>query len=391
MKHGKKCVPALTLVAALATQAAWPAITVYDAADDFSDAINPNGTWTYLGSQGQVLTTNQSDWDPTEILITSQPAWADSTFPNPAHVPMWFRYAGFDTQLDVPGVGMHGAEGGTVAWVGIRWVSPIDGEIDIQGGVWQALKVVNDGVGGNHQVRNSDWQLRLNATVLASGNVSGTDAFTSAMPFSLVDGAATGDLTGIPVGFGDEVVLEFISPTTFATFNGIELTIAADDAPGEVELCGGLAPTIVGTEAADVIIGTSGSDVILGMGGNDLIEGRGGDDVVCGGSGDDAIAGNAGNDMLFGEAGRDSLRGGSGIDDLRGGAGIDVLLGGGGEDTLRGNGGGDRLYGDGGNDDLRGGGGDDILVGGGGGDSLDGGMGTDICDDSGVIVNCETP
>ena len=115
--------------------------------------------------------------------------------------------------------------------------------------------------------------------------------------------------------------------------------------------CGGLPPTIVGTEGRDVILGTDGDDVILGLGGNDVIRGLGGNDVICGdggrdrlfgGPGDDiiyggkqndAIKGDQQDDELYGNEGRDRMVGGSGSDDLTGGAGTkDVLDGKGGDD-----------------------------------------------------------
>lgn len=203
-----------------------PPTTIYNANADWSDDQNPNGVWTYTGDSGAVLTTNQADWDPARTFFSGQQwAWADSTLPNPGHVPMWFKQSGASA-LDVPGVGMHGSEGSTVAWVGIVWRSPINGHIDVDGGVWHAFKAV-DGFGSDHRIRNSDWRLRHNSTVLASGNVSGTDAFSSSSPFTFALGAGGNSLSNIAVAAGDEVVLEFISPTSFATFIGIELTITA--------------------------------------------------------------------------------------------------------------------------------------------------------------------
>ena len=154
--------------------------------------------------------------------------------------------------------------------------------------------------------------------------------------------------------------------------------VAVDPLPyllSSVPTCGGLAPTIVGSEGDDVISGTTGPDVIHGLGGNDTIRGRGGDDVICGGAGKDTLKGGVGNDKLFGQAGRDTLEGWDGRDTLKGGTGSDELLGQRGNDTLRGGRG---------DDVLKGGKGNDKLNGGAASDSCQGGPGTD------TAVKCET-
>ncbi len=79
--------------------------------------------------------------------------------------------------------------------------------------------------------------------------------------------------------------------------------------------CGGLTPTIVGTNGNDVINGTGGADVIAGLGGNDKIYGKSGSDVICGDAGNDEIEGGGGNDKLYGGDGTaDSIRGDGGKD-----------------------------------------------------------------------------
>jgi predicted extracellular nuclease len=89
--------------------------------------------------------------------------------------------------------------------------------------------------------------------------------------------------------------------------------------------CGGLVPTIVGTEGNDVLVGTNKPDVILGLGGNDVILGGNGDDVICGGLGNDLISGDNGDDVVLGGFGNDWLAGGNGRDRLVGGPGQDFL------------------------------------------------------------------
>lgn len=198
--------------------------TVHDAAADWSNTQNPNGVWTYTGNNGAILSTNQPDWDPAGAFFSGQRAWSNAILPEPDHVPMWFRSEDASA-LDAPGLGMHGSEGAIDAWVGIVWRSPVDGTATLRGGVWQALKTTIGAYGGNHRNRNSDWRLRHNHFILASGNVSGTDSHTSASPQTFAAQAAVPSLENVPVAAGDEIVLEFISPTSYASFIGIELVI----------------------------------------------------------------------------------------------------------------------------------------------------------------------
>lgn len=167
-------------------------------------------------------------------------------------------------------------------------------------------------------------------------------------------------------------------------------------AAAQVDTCGGLVPTIVGTSGDDRIFGTPGPDVIVTGDGRDVVRARGGDDVVCTGDGGDIVDGGNGDDRIFGGAGDDSLRGRVGDDRVHGGAGDDRLVGGDGDDWLGGNEGDDRieggpgadtllghqgadaLKGNEGADDGRGGTGADVLWGGGGTDSLLGGLDDDI-------------
>lgn len=222
-------IPAILMVASLSLNYIQPAFAetvVHDIAADWSDERNPNGAWTYTGNNGAVLTEIQVDWDRKAEFLTEQRAWANAILAKPNHVPMWFK-ASQPSGLDVPGVGMHGSEGTIDAWVGVVWTSPVDGAVAISGGVWQALKTTFGPYGGNHQIRNSDWRLRHNNFVIAAGNVSGTDTYSSASPFTFDAGASIDSLQAIEIATGDELALEFMSPTSYACFIGIDLVISA--------------------------------------------------------------------------------------------------------------------------------------------------------------------
>ena len=90
-------------------------------------------------------------------------------------------------------------------------------------------------------------------------------------------------------------------------------------------LCDGLVPTILGTNADDVLRGTDRVDIVAALGGSDLVTGLASGDVVCGGAGDDRSEGGGGDDALLGGAGDDLLLGGAGEDRLDGGLGDDEL------------------------------------------------------------------
>jgi Tol biopolymer transport system component len=164
--------------------------------------------------------------------------------------------------------------------------------------------------------------------------------------------------------------------------------------------CFGEAPTIVGTEQADMLKGTDGDDVIVGLGGDDTIDGGDGVDAICGGEGNDSIGAEGLIAVLSGGPGDDSLLGGNCIcvaayDEAPGGVKVDLGAGtatGWGNDLLRnieavsgspfddvliGGSDPDLLDGSGGNDTITGNGGDDFVRGGEGDDLLDGGTGSD--------------
>ncbi len=83
--------------------------------------------------------------------------------------------------------------------------------------------------------RSSDWRLRLNHTVLTTGTVSWNDAFDSSTPLNLSAGSGgPSPLLGVLVSPGDELVLEFISPVSTATFVGVDLTVTLDASIGAV-------------------------------------------------------------------------------------------------------------------------------------------------------------
>ncbi len=46
------------------------AVITYDLAADWSDAINPNGVWSYNSAPGQLITNHVADWDPQAVVLS---------------------------------------------------------------------------------------------------------------------------------------------------------------------------------------------------------------------------------------------------------------------------------------------------------------------------------
>jgi hypothetical protein len=184
-----------------------PAVAVYDLKADWSDASNPNGTWSYNDGVGPI-TTHQASWDG----LPGQPAWAA----DPAgvgHIPAWFKTIQttndwvtgdvvthtWDPANGIPG---HGPDF-------LVWTSPTTAEVDLGGKVWLA----------RHIGRDVSFTLLINGVASGIGDPSLADT-TRATP----DAFAMNDIL---VNAGDTISLRFDSITFFGEFVGVELTIEA--------------------------------------------------------------------------------------------------------------------------------------------------------------------
>ena len=148
------------------------------------------------------------------------------------------------------------------------------------------------------------------------------------------DGSITESAGTVPQGTKSLLVSVSLNRTT-----GSVLTVNYDNfffAPVGKPLCGGLVPTIGGSDVSDTIFGTDGPDVIVAFGGDDEVHAGDGPDFVCGGDGIDTVFGEKGTDALFGGPGADQLYGGANDDVRKGGRGNDLLGGGAGTDVCDG-------------------------------------------------------
>jgi hypothetical protein len=236
---------ALAVIAGSIREAA--AQMVWDLAADWSDAQNPNGVWSYNGSPGTPIALHQSpDWDSTDCCYTQdQPAWALDVAPNNDHIPFWLKVVSPVTFF-TPGVEGFDEPIGTVVThpkgagvpSSVTWASPIDGFIDISGGVWVAQL---------HDSRSSNWILSINGSPLTSETVTALDGNTSASPFPLSNGSGGSvGITDVEVEIGDVITLSFEPPAnTPPVATGVILTIAEAIIPVAIDIKPGSDPNSI--------------------------------------------------------------------------------------------------------------------------------------------------
>ncbi len=201
------------------------AAQTFDLAADWSDTANPNGVWSYNGTPGTPLAPHQPDWDSIDSFWSSpQPAWAAAAYPNAGHIPMWAKGASATSALDWPAgvVGMHAVDSAPGVATGVTWTSPIDGTIDISGGVWFMDHPAGAG-------RSMDWSLLANGSLLTQGTISSGDAFDSSTPFDLGAGNGGRSVLQRAVSVRDVITLQFerSAGSQFPFFAGVRLAITA--------------------------------------------------------------------------------------------------------------------------------------------------------------------
>jgi len=195
--------------------------------DDWSDATNPNGDWSY--NQGATpLSTNVLGW-PASDFGPTQRAWANGNA-IPDLIPAWMKSsvdpgAGFDWLVgDVIAHSTDDFSGGSNGLANVTWTSSISGSLDIAGGVWLG----RDGLG-----RSNDWSLFLNGGLLGSGSVFDGDAFSRASP-------NTFSFLGVGITPGDILKFELTKTSEFGEFVGVNLTITPEPLSTVLFLIGGV-------------------------------------------------------------------------------------------------------------------------------------------------------
>jgi len=202
---------------------------VFDLAADWSDTTNPNGVWSYNKRSGTPFTNHVDDWDAAHLnwFDTAQPAWADAIPQQAGHVPLWMKIASENNvgaDWPIGSVVMHGVEGPQPAvWPGVTWTSPIDGMIQISGGVWMS------GV----SERSMLWQIVRDAEMKTEGTIAGSTPYSSSTPFDFADGS--GGLAALTMPVSEGTVITFQADkapsSPLAAGLGVNLTITATAIP----------------------------------------------------------------------------------------------------------------------------------------------------------------
>ncbi|MBS0265755.1 MAG: hypothetical protein JSS02_27740 [Planctomycetes bacterium] len=180
---------------------------------------NPNaaafGTWSYR--QGTTLLPHVADWTPLGAS-PAQPAWAVGTTSG-NFLPAIFKATSAPLDWQVGDVVIHTTDESNGAAYGpanIVWTSPFAATINVSG----ATRIARD-IG-----RSNDWFLYKNNVLLTSGNVASGDAYSRAHPFSFADGSGgSSALSGLVVGAGDTIRLEFVRTCHDGDFVGVNLAI----------------------------------------------------------------------------------------------------------------------------------------------------------------------
>lgn len=222
------------------------AIAQYNVSADWSNTDNPNGVWSYWveGSLAQ-LGTRSNDWFPDP----------------PGPPPIWTVWAGDWTHYgwsksngseQINGQGWDLQEGDVYGHTGgspmeIRWESPLDGLVNVLGGVW-AIRDIN---------RSNSWDVTLNGIPLLEGHVYDDDPYSLANPdpIDLTIDVVAGDVLAFRAfGGGDYIALTLdIAPASIE----VEIDIKpGDDDPSPIN------PNSAGTIPV-AILGSADFDVSM--------------------------------------------------------------------------------------------------------------------------------
>jgi formylglycine-generating enzyme required for sulfatase activity len=207
-------------VASPAAEGSW------DLAADWSDSVNPNGVWSYNATPGVPIANHTADFDVFDDWDLPQPAWQNVPTPGNGHTPVWLKIVSGPTLPltnplpDVPIGTVGGHISGPSSLVDLpanfTWTSPIDGTVQIEGGVWLAIDVNG---------RSMDWSLRVNDVAVTGGNLSPGDPYDSTNPFDFNDGFGGLSVLTQSVSIGDVIELRFERTHVFGEWVGVDFSI----------------------------------------------------------------------------------------------------------------------------------------------------------------------
>jgi hypothetical protein len=100
----------------------------------------------------------------------------------------------------------------------VIWTSPLNGTIDVSGGVWMGRDIGR----GNH------WEISKNGIVLTGGDISSGDPYQRSNPFTFSAGSGgPAVLNQIQVLMGDVLRLQITRTTAPGDYAGVNLSITA--------------------------------------------------------------------------------------------------------------------------------------------------------------------
>jgi len=182
----------------------------FNLSSQWSDAVNPNGRWSYSEGSVPMAHRGNTEW--------GLPAWFS---PN-LSVPIWFKCTSNPNGLDIQtgDVGMHAGYG---ASTNVTWTVDSTGLATISGGVWM---IRDNG-------RANDWALYRNASLLTQGQISSGDPYSRGIPFLFANGSGgAGAVTNFAVTTGDTIKLSFSRPGDVTPdYAGMNLQIVTSPVP----------------------------------------------------------------------------------------------------------------------------------------------------------------
>ena len=178
----------------------------------WSDALNPNGAWSYLAG-GSLGVTGTRGADAFTSPPGAPPIWTCSAGDGCGTYAGWSKSNGsesFDVDpLQLGDIYGHTPDNGTIE---IRWTSPVAGPIAVSGGVW-AIRNIG---------RTNNWTLALNLSPLSSGVVGSGYSYYRSTP------AAVSQILTVNVG---DVLAFIASPTDIPDYIALDLSITSGEIP----------------------------------------------------------------------------------------------------------------------------------------------------------------
>lgn len=194
---------AVTCVSALGTN--------FDLKSDYSTTSNPNGPWSYLANDsvpGQSIRGGDAFADPPGAPLV----WG-------GNILGWSQANGSEVANGTPLDLLTGDIYAHTGPVSVQWQSPLDGTINLQGGIWMLRDIG----------RANSFELLVNGAVESSGGIASGDPFNRANPntFGFSGAVQAGDVVEFRVsnlGTGDYIGLNLsidLTPSTPVPDSGI--------------------------------------------------------------------------------------------------------------------------------------------------------------------------